>query len=352
MANAPSSEPKDQTTDTPAPEVLKPRADDGSETSDTSTSAPKPEPTTSHKLTPRNHRTYHVSHKATFIGLAVVVVVLALNAAVITFVLKSQSKSKAQSSQGAVTVSQAALDKLGVNQSSGGDLGVQLVVNPDAKFNGKLTIGGDTSIGGQLKLNSKLTATDASLAQLEAGNTSLQKLNVNGDTTTGNLNLRQDLLVTGTSRLQGPTIMSQLLTVNNNVNIAGTLSVGGTLAVNSLHVSTIVVDSTATIGGHIITSGAAPGVSSGSGLGSNGTVSISGNDQAGTVGVNAGVGASGGLVASVSFHSRYATAPHVVVTPIGNVGTFYINRNSGGFSIFVGNALSPGGYAFDYVVEQ
>ena len=349
MADEPSKEPKERIAEAPAPEVLKPRAADGSETPE-ATSAPAA--STERKLVPRHHQTYHPSHRATFIGLAVVVAILAINAVIIGVVLKGQAKSKSQANQGLVQVSQAALDKLGVNQSSGGDLGVQLVVNPNAKFNGDLTIGGDTSIAGQLKLNSKFTATDASLAQLEAGNTSLQKLDVNGDTTTGNLNLRQDLLVTGTSRLQGPTIMSQLLTVNNNVNIAGTLSVGGTLAVNSLHVSTIIVDSTATFGGHIITSGAAPGVSGGGGLGSNGTVSISGNDQAGTVGVNAGVGASGGLVANVSFHSRYATAPHVVVTPIGNIGTFYISRTSSGFSIFVGNALSPGGYAFDYIVEQ
>ena len=349
MADEPSKEPKERTAETPAPEVLKPRTADGSETSGATQTATAP---TERKLVPRHHQTYHPSHRATFIGLAVVVAILAINAVIIGFVLKGQSKSKSQANQGLVQVSQAALDKLGVNQSSGGDLGVQLVVNPNAKFNGNLTIGGDTSIAGQLKLNSKFTATDASLAQLEAGNTSLQKLNVNGDTTTGNLNLRQDLLVTGTSRLQGPTIMSQLLTVNNNVNIAGALSVGGTLAVNSLHVSTIIVDGTATIGGHIITSGVVPGVSGGSGLGSNGTASISGNDQAGTVGVNAGVGASGGLVASISFHSRYATTPHVVVTPIGNVGTFYISRTSSGFSIYVGNALSPGGYAFDYIVEQ
>lgn len=350
MASDPSPEPKDQTAEAPAPEVLKPRADDGSEASEPS--AQKAEPRQSRGFAPRRHQTYHPSHKATFIGLAVVVAILALNAGVIAFVLKSQSKSNSQASQGLVQVSQAALDKLGVNQSDVGDLGVQLVVNPNAKFNGSLTVGGDTSIGGELKLNSKFTANDASLAQLEAGKTSLSTLDVNGDSTVSNLNLRQDLLVTGTSRLQGPTVISQLLTVNNNANITGSLSVGGALNVNLLHVGSLVVDSSVTIGGHIITSGAAPAVSGGSALGSNGTVSISGNDQAGTVGVNIGVGAVGGQVASVSFHSRYATTPHVVVTPIGNVGTFYISRSSGGFNIYVGSGLSPGGYAFDYIVEQ
>jgi predicted acyltransferase (DUF342 family) len=345
MADAPSDQNK--TTEPPAPEELKPRDAEASNDAAAKTAAEPPK-----ALKRPRHATYHPSHKATFIGLAVIVAILAINAGIIAFVLKSQAKNKASVNQDQVTLSQGSLDKLGVSRSAVGDLGVLLTVGPDAKFNGGLTVGKDVSIAGQLKLNNKFVASDASLAQLEAGNTSLQKLDVNGDTTTGNLNLRQDLLVTGTSRLQGPTVMSQLLTVNNNVNVSGSLSVGGSLSVNSFHASTLVIDSSLTIGGHVITRGSAPGISRGSALGSNGSVSISGNDAAGTVAANAGVGATSGSIACVSFVNTYSNIPHVVVSASAPLNV-YVSRTAGSFCIFVGNALSAGnGYAFDYIVEQ
>jgi len=347
MADAPSDQNK--TGEPPAPEVLKPRDAESSSSADEKAKAQTEQPKTLHR--PRS-ATYHPSHKATFIGLAVVVIILAVNAAIIFFVLKGQDKTKSTLNTDQVTLSQASLDKLGVNRAAVGDLGVLLTVGPDAKFNGTVTIGKNVSIGGHLQLNSTFTASDANLQQLEAGKTSLQSLNVNGDTTSGSLNLRQDLLVTGTSRLQGPTIMSQLLTVNNNENITGSLSVGGSLTVSNFHTSSLTIDSSLTVGGHVITRGSAPGVSRGSALGSNGTVSISGNDAAGTVAANAGVGATSGSVACVNFINDYSTTPHVVVSASAPLNA-YVSRNAGGFCIYVGNALAAGnGYAFDYIVEQ
>jgi len=348
MAQTPS-ESKEQTVEPPAPEVLQPRTDDASDA---------PEPAPSHS-TPKpgqqrlRRQTYHPSHRATFIGLAVVVAILAVNAAVIGFVLKGHSADKTKANQDQVTISQSTLDKLGVNRTAVGDLGAELVVGPNARFNGKVQVGSDVSIAGQLKLNSKFSASDATLTQLEAGNTSLAKLNVNGDSTVSNLNLRNDLLVTGVSRLQGPVTISQLLTVNNNLNVSGSVAVGGVLSVNSFHANNLVLDSSLTVGGHVITRGSAPGIGPGSALGSNGTVSISGNDAAGTVAVNIGVGGGGGILASIAFRNQYGTTPHVVITPVGaGAGNFYVNRSVGGFSIGVSGSLANGSYAFDYIVEQ
>jgi hypothetical protein len=347
-----SSEQKDQTVESPAPEVLTPRTESDSSVSETSANPKPPVPATP-KLGKRHHNTYHPSHKATFIGLVVVVAVLAINAGIIAFVIKGQSKTKNLGNQGEVTISQGVLNRLGVNRSTIGDTGVELVVGPNARFNGKLQIGGDTSVAGQLKLNGKLSAPDASLAQLEAGNTSLSKLNVNGDSTLSALNLRNNLAVAGTTRLQGAVTVSQLLTVNNNVNISGSVAVGGTLSVNSLSTRNLILEGSLTVGGHIITRGSAPGVGPGSGIGSNGTVSISGNDAAGTVAVNAGTGAGNGVLVNVAFRSQYGTTPHVVISPVGRGdGNFYVNRSIGGFSIAVTGSLGAGGYAFDYIVEQ
>lgn len=347
MASNPSSEPK-TASQPPAPEVLKPQTDEVDPSEATESVV-----TNSVLVSKKSRRgSYRPSHKATFIGLAVIVVILAINAGVITYILKGQSKSKSQD-QGQVTISQSALDKLGVNQSGVGTSGVELVVNPDANFKGTLQVAGDASLGSQLNVNGKLTGSDASLNQLEAGNTTLSQLNVNGDGTVSNLALRKNLTVTGASILQGAATFSQLVTINSNLNVSGNLAVGGTLAVNNLHVSSLVSDGTVTIGGHVITQGLAPSVSVGAAAGSNGTASVGGNDMAGTVAVNTGVGAGNGLLASVTFRNRYSNVPHVVVTTVGAPALIYITRTTSGFSIYVSGSLSAGiGYAFDYIVEQ
>jgi hypothetical protein len=345
MDNKKESEDKKDQSAFPEAEVLTPRSEDSSGEQPTKT----PE---KQAATPHRHRTYRPSHKATFVSLIVIAGILVINAGIVGFVLKRQGGGKGLNSQGEVTISQAALDKVGVNRSSVGASGLELVVTPDARFSNDVTIGGNVSVAKDLKLNSKFSASDANLGQLEAGNTALKQLNVNGEATLSNLTMRGNLQVSGQTRLQGPVVISQLLTVNNNVGISGSLSVGGSLSTNNLAVRSLTITSTLTIGGHIITGGFAPGVSAGGGIGSNGTVSISGNDAAGTVAVNVGVGAGGGNVANVSFRNRYSNIPHVVVTPIGNIGRFYISRSSTGFSIFVGNSIPAGSYAFDYIVVQ
>jgi hypothetical protein len=302
--------------------------------------------------TPRRRGTYRPSHKATFIGVGVVIGILAINAGIIAFVLNSQSKSKSNSGIASVSISQSSLDKLGVNQTAVGNKGIELTVNPDAKFNGKLQVGGDVTLAGQLKLNAKLSGGDSSFSKLEAGDTALSTLNVNGDGTLTNVNVRSGLNVAGESKLQGAATFSSLVTVYSNLNVSGNVAIGGQLAINALHVSTLITDSSITLGGHFITSGSRPSVSAGS-VGSNGTVSISGNDAAGTVAVNVGVGGASGILAYVSFRTNYSNTPHVVITPIGSgAGSVYVNRSASGFSIGVNGSLTAGGYAFDYIVEQ
>jgi cytoskeletal protein CcmA (bactofilin family) len=304
------------------------------------------------KLRPR--RAYRPSHKGTFIGLAVVIIILGGNAGVIGFLIKKQAATNNQGEKGQVTISQSALEKLGVNRTAVGDAGIELTINPDAKFKGDVKIAGDASISGELKLNGKFSAPDASFTTLQGGKTALQQLDVNGDATVSSLNLRKDLVVAGSTRLQGTTTFSQLVTINNNLNVSGNLAVGGSLSVNNFHTSSLSVDTAITIGGHIITRGLAPSVGpGGSALGSNGTVSISGNDASGTVAVNTGVGATSGLLANIAFRSAYSFTPHVVISSIGAANaSAYISRTASGFSIYTSNPLPPGGYAFDYIVMQ
>lgn len=300
-----------------------------------------------HEATPRRRSTYRPSHKATFIGLIAVGVILAINAVIITVVMKNQATAEDAALKNGVTLSNTTLNELGVSRNPVGNAETELIVGPNSKFSGKVTMAGDLTVGGQLLLNNKLNASSAAFATLQAGDTQLQTLNVNGDGTMTTLNLRRDLQVAGTTRIQGQLTVNQLTTINNSMNVAGDLSIGGSLSVRNFQVSNL------TVAGHLISTGATPGVSAGGGVGSNGTVSISGNDTSGTVAVNTGVGAGNGLLASVTFRAQYAGTPHVVVTPVGrSVPGLYINRTSTGFTISADGSLGAGGYAFDYIVTQ
>lgn len=330
----------------PQPEELKPQSEKADQPA--ASDAPKD----SKVKPPKLHRrgSYRPSHKATFLALIVVIAILLINGGVIGFVLKRQSSIKQKVDTGAVTISQDALAKLGVNQTPVNDKGLELQVNPNAQFNGDVKIAGSATVAGQLTLNNKFNATAASFNSLQAGKTSLSELNVNGDGTLSNLNLRKDLTVEGASQLQGRVTIPQLLTVAN-VNVTANLSVGGTLSVRDFRAGSITSGSTLTIGGHVITGGSTPGVSRGSALGTYGRVGISGNDAAGTVSASAGVSGSSGEIACVSFARAYATTPHVVVTASAPLN-IYISRNPGGFCVYAGSSVSPGGYFFDYIVEQ
>lgn len=352
MDSGPSAS-KDEGPAQPEAEVLAPRSGDTAATADNTTTTPLAANANDGK--PQHRRLYRPSHRATFIGLVAVAAILLINAVVIGLVIKSQSKDSS-TPQGQVTVSQDALDKLGVNRDPLNTSDIVLTVTPNTQFKGKVVVGGDITVAGQFQLNSKLTASDATFTQLEAGNTALSQLNVNGDATLTNVTLRKDLIVSGTTRLQGPVTLSQLLTINNGANISGNLTVGSSITSSTISASNLTAVSTLTVGGHIVTAGSLPVITGQGGssvLGSNGSVSVSGNDASGTIAFNVGVGASGGgMVASIAFHTGYSNTPHVVVTPIGNVGSFYISRSGSGFTVFINGTLSPGGYAFDYIVEQ
>jgi cytoskeletal protein CcmA (bactofilin family) len=264
------------------------------------------------------------------------------------FILKNKGDSKNSDANNQVTISPSVLDQLGVNSTSIGNSGIKLTVGPDAEFKGKMTVAGDVTIGGQLKLNGKITGSDASFTQLEGGKTALSQLDVNGATI-----LHNDLAVAGKTQLQGPVTLSQLLTVNNSINVSGNLAVGGILSANSFSAHSLTSNSTLTINGHVLTGGLTPSASKGTALGTNGTIGISGNDSAGTISFNVGVGAASGTIASVGFKTQYDRTPRVVITAIGAADTFYLTfSNSTGFGVGVGSALPPGGYAINYIVMQ
>jgi cytoskeletal protein CcmA (bactofilin family) len=340
VENSPSS----GNTNAPQPEELKPRSE---------ANAAAPPPSTAATPVKLKKRSYRPSHKATFVGLAAVIAILAINAAIITFLLKKQAKTDGIASKGQVSLSNADLSKLGINRNTIGNTGNELIVTPNSQFKGKLNVAGDTTLAGQLLLSNKVTGTNASFTQLQSGKTSVSELDINGNTTASSLNLRKDLVVTGNTQLQGTVNMKQLLTVSNSVNVTGNLSIGGVLTVGTFSARSLTSTSTLTIGGHIITNGSSPSLAPGNALGSNGTASVSGNDAAGVISINIGVSASPGTLASIAFHSQYGSLPRVVITPVGVGANFFIfNLTASGFSVGVTSGLPAGGYLVNYIAMQ
>ena len=336
----------------PEPEVLKPREQDAEEKAQETSSDEVDHKRKKDKKSKMSLRSrYHLSHKATFIGLAVVTVILAINAGIIIFVIDGGPGEEDEPSD-QVTVNEEALEGLGVNRTATEDVGAVLTIGPSTSFERDVQIAGELNLGGELVLNESLSAIEISTNTLQAADATLDELNINGDLTASNFSVRDDMVVAGNTQLQGPVTLDEILTVENDVNVSNNLTVGGALTVSTFQSSNLTVDGTVTLGSRIQTRGSAPSVSAGSAVGSNGTVSISGNDASGTVGFNAGTGAGGGTVAQVSFSSSYDSTPTVVITPVGDVGSFYISRSANGFSISVSDSVDPGGYAFDYIVMQ
>jgi len=299
-------------------------------------------------------KTFRPSHKATFLGLAVVIVILLINAGVLAFLLKSEAtKNKSVQDKG-VSISPGVLAKLGVNDAQIGNSNEQLIVDPNAQFNSGLNVAGNVKIGGQLHLNSTFSASSANLNQLQAGSTTLNALNVDGNTTESNLSLRGNLGVSGPATFQNTITVGQILTVDNSAAVANNLSVGGEITANTIATNNLILSGSFVFGSHIETSGASPSVNpGGSALGSNGTVSINGDDASGTVDINIGVNAQAGILARVTFHNAYSGMPIIVITPIGIGANFYIvNPTTSGFDIAVSSGLPPGGYAINFLVEQ
>ena len=332
----------------PPPEAinLEQRTDDGSAAQATLNADPKA--TARDRLRQQlRRRNFRPSRKATIFGLLAVLILVGTNVGVVWFIF-SQHPTTAKLGAAKIIDSQTQLNALGVNKSTIGSSSVDLIITPGTEFKGSVVV------DKQLQLTGKLTASDASVAGLQAGNTSLTQLNVSGASTFSNLSIRNNLLAVGTTRFQGAVTIDTLLTAGN-INVPGNLTVGGALTTANFSARSLTSSSTLTIGGHIITQGRLPAISAGS-VGNNGTVNISGNDSAGRININIGTGSTGGILASIHFASAFGTTPNVLISPIGAGAAsiqYYVDGiTSGGFLIGANNSIAGGGYSFAYIVEQ
>jgi hypothetical protein len=209
-----------------------------------------------------------------------------------------------------------------------------------------LDIQSNTILEGQVLARSDLNVAGSLKV---GGSLSLPSITIAGSANFAQAGVSGPLSVGGDTNLQGQ------LTVQKNLNVTGTASFGS-LSVSSLSVTSLQVKNDFSISKHIITSGGTPGRSFGTALGGGGTASVSGTDTAGTVNINTGGSPPAGLFVTVSFSQRFSNTPHVVITPVGSASgalQYYVSRDASGFSIGV-SSPPPGGsnFAFDYIVIQ
>lgn len=234
-------------------------------------------------------------------------------------------------------LTQEAIDNLSSNEATVGDPKQLLNIESNAVFAGKVLIRDGLDVAGPIKVGGDLNLPGITVS----GKSAFDEIQVNA------------LSIAGDTSVQGVLTVQQGLTVNGQASFAGPISAP------SITVDTISLTGDVQFNRHIDAGGGTPSVTAGGAIGVGGTVTISGTDTAGTVTINVGSGAAGGILATVSFTAAFSGNPHVVITPVASLGSsvvsgtqrFYLsNRTSTGFSISTSGGLPSGSISFDYIV--
>ena len=180
------------------------------------------------------------------------------------------------------------------------------------------------------------------------GTVALSALTVSGTSQLGQVQVNQNLSVNGDTGIQGS------LTVAKSLQVNGGASFSAPITTPQITTSVFNLNSDLTLTHHIIAGGATPGQTNGSALGGGGTASVSGSDTAGSVSINTGSSPPAGCFVTVNFTSKYSSTPHVLITPVGSSAAsiaYYVNRSTTNFSICDAAAPPAGSsFAFDYFV--
>jgi len=264
-----------------------------------------------------------------YLLLFVLVLVIAIGS-VISLTLKGkQDAYKIITSQG---LTQDELKQLANTDVSVGKPKQILTVQANAIFTGSALVRGDLEVAGAFKLGG-----DLSLANLLVSGTS--KL---GDSQIQNLTVGNNLDVQGT------------LSLKSGISVAGQSNFNGGLVASSIITGALQLNGDLGLTHHLNAGGTIPSIAKGTAVGGGGTVSLSGSDTSGSIAINTGGSPPIGCLATVTFSEPFSTTPHVVVTPIGVSAAglnYYINRSTQSFSICSTNA-APGSetFGFDYIV--
>lgn len=260
----------------------------------------------------------------------VLVILLAFMVIVGTYL---HSKSKNNTKINTQNLTQSDLSQLAQSDVTVGDAKQVLNVQSNAVFAGQVLVRSDLQVAGKLQVG---------------GSLSLAGITVSGDSIVDQLQVNKNLQVAGDTAVQGQ------LTIQKNISVNGTGTFNGALSAPSIIVNQLQMSGDLSLTHHIIAGGASPGRSSGNALGGGGTASVGGSDTAGSITINTGSNPSAGCFITVNFSNKFASTPHVVVSPIGAAAGglgYYVTKNTTSFTVCSTNAPAAGqSFGFDYIV--
>ena len=206
-----------------------------------------------------------------------------------------------------------------------------------------LNVQSDAVFAGQVVVRSNLEVAGT----IKVGGTiSLPSVSVAGTSTFGQVQAG-GLSVSGNASVQGN------LTTQGSLNVSGTGSFG-TLSAQRLSVGTLQLNGALVLTSHITAGGPIPRKSDGNALGAGGTSSVSGSDTAGTININTGSGPAAGCFITITFAETYSGTPRVLLTPVSSAAAglpYYVNRTSANFSVCTAAPAAAGqNISFDYAI--
>jgi cytoskeletal protein CcmA (bactofilin family) len=180
------------------------------------------------------------------------------------------------------------------------------------------------------------------------GTVALSNITVSGISQFGQVQINKNLSVAGDTGLQGA------LTVAKGLQVSGSGNFSGPVSAPQITTSNFQLNSDLVLTHHLTLGGSTPARSNGTALGGGGTASVSGSDSGGTVSVNTGSSPAAGCFVTINFAQKYNSTPRILLTPIGSAGgsiDYYVTRNTSGFSICDSTPPPAGSsFAFDYFV--
>ncbi|HUD03584.1 MAG TPA: hypothetical protein VMR51_02235 [Patescibacteria group bacterium] len=208
-----------------------------------------------------------------------------------------------------------------------------------------LTIASNSIFNGQVLVKSNL---DVAGTIRVGGALSLPGITVSGTSAFDSVQIGNNLSIAGNAAITGA------LTIQKSISVSGNATFSGVISAPTINIDQLILNKDLQLNRHIEAGGQTPHVSSGTAVGGGGTVSLNGSDTSGTVNINFGSGPPAGILANISFINAFNQTPHVVITPVGSSCAnlnYYVNRGTTSFSIGTTNSGTGGtSCSFDYFV--
>ncbi|HUC89633.1 MAG TPA: hypothetical protein VMR45_02425 [Patescibacteria group bacterium] len=246
----------------------------------------------------------------------------------------------------AMTVKSKQTAQNNINQQGLSQTALQQLANSDVTVGDArqvLTVQSNAVFAGSVLVRSNLEVAGTLKV---GGAVNFSSLQVSGQTQLSETQVT-NLTVSGALNLQGA------LTIKNGINVSGNSNFAGNITASSVTTGSLQINGDLNLTHHIAAGGTIPSASRGTAVGGGGTVSLSGSDTAGSITINTGNSPPAGCFVSVTFSQKFSSTPHIVITPIGSAAAgldYYLDRSTTDFKICTTSPAPSGqSFGFDYI---